>query len=392
MSYPFGPAERLDLHPRFADLRRDQPLARITMPYGGDAWLATRYADIRTVLADSRFSRAATVGADVPRLAPPIGDSNILSMDPPEHTRLRRLVGKAFTQGRVEQLRPQVQVIVDGLIDTMVASGPPGELVEGICWPLPITVICQLLGVPASDRGKFRQWVDQMLALGDDTTPESIGSAAGNLYEYMMALIATRRDEPADDLLSALVQARDSGDQLSEQELTSLGVVLLAAGHETTANQFGCHLYLLLSQREYWEQLVTDPDLVPRAVEECLRFAPLGTAGDDARIATEDLELGGQLVRAGEAVVVDFALGNRDGAAFPNPDVVDFNRKENAHIAFGHGVHHCLGAPLARLELKVAMATLVRRLPGLSLAVPADEVPWRSDRLVRGVRSLPVTW
>jgi len=392
LPYPFGPADKLDLHPRYAELREDQPMARITMPYGGEAWLATRYEDIRKLLADPRFSRAATVGTDVPRLAPPFGDPNILSMDPPEHTRLRTLVGKAFTPGRVDRLRPQVQAIVDDLIDALIEAGQPGDLVDKLAWPLPIRVICQLLGVPVEGQARFRSWVDLMLALGEEATAESIAAAVGNLQDYMSGLISQRRSEPTDDLLSALVAARDDEDKLSEQELVSLGVVLLAAGHETTANQFGCHMYLLLSQPEHWHQLVADPELVPRAVEELLRYAPLAVAGDDARIATEDLELGGQLVRAGEAVVMNPALGNRDGSVFPNPDQLDFSREVNPHIAFGYGIHHCLGAPLARMELRLAIGTLARRLPELRLADPVDEVVWRTDRLVRGVRALPVMW
>jgi cytochrome P450 len=391
-TYPFGPAERLELHPRYGELRRTEPLARITMPYGGEAWLVTRYEDIRTVLSDPRFSRAATVGNDVPRLTPGIGEDNILAMDPPEHSRLRRLVATGFTVRRVEQLRPRVQAMVDELLDEMIASGAPADMAEGLAWPLPVRVICELLGVPLADRDKFRTWVGLTLALGNETTPEAMADAADRLQKYMSGLIARRRAEPADDLIGALVAARDDGDKLSEQEMITLAITLLAAGHETTANQLGCHIYTLLAQPDYWRRLVADPELVPSAVEELLRFTPLGVSGDDARIATEDIEVGGHIVRAGEAVIANPAAGNRDPLVFDRPDEIDLARKHNPHIAFGHGVHHCLGAPLARLELQVALGTLVRRLPGLRLAIPADEVPWRTDRLVRGVSALPVRW
>lgn len=392
LTYPFGPAERSDLHPRYGELRRDQPLVRIAMPYGGEAWLPTRYEVMKTMLADPRFSRAAIVGKDVPRLAPLIEEPNIMNMDPPDHTRLRKLVAKAFTTRRVEELRPHVQAIVDDLIDALIESGQPSDLVEGLAWPLPTKAICHMLGVPVADQDKFRGWVDLIMAMGEITTPESISGAAVSIAEYISGLIAQRRAEPADDLLSALVAAKDNEDKLSEEELTTLGVVLLAAGHETTANQLGCHLYLLLSQPERWQQLVADPELLPRAVEELLRYTPLSVASDDVRIATEDVELAGQIVRVGEAVVMNPAVANRDNSVFAHPDELDLSRAENPHIAFGHGIHHCLGAPLARMELRIALGTLVRRLPTLRLAVSADEVPWRTDRLIRGVSALPVRW
>jgi cytochrome P450 RapN len=390
-TYPFGPIERLDLDPHYAQLR-EQPLVRVHMPYGGDAWLATRYDDIRTVLADPRFSRAETVGKDVPRTMPLIQhDPSILGMDPPEHSRLRKLVAKAFTARHVDSLKPRIQAIVDELVDTMVAAGPPADIADSLSWPLPIIVICELLGVPVEDRELFRRWTDLILSTGG-VDPARIEEARNGLNDYLAELIARRRVEPTDDLLGQLVLARDDDDRLSERELIVFGVTLLVAGHETTANQTGNFVYTLLDDRRLWQSLVDDPDLVPNAVEELMRFVPLGASASFARIATEDVQLGGQLVRAGESVLVELASGNRDRTVFKDPDEVDFARETNPHIAFGHGVHHCLGAPLARLELRMAVGTLVRRLPGLRLAVPADEVPWRADRLVRGVRALPVTW
>jgi cytochrome P450 len=273
----------------------------------------------------------------------------------------------------------------------MIAGGAPADLAESLSWPLPITVICELLGVPVEDRDKFRTWTDQILSLsGHDL--ERIEEARVGLYGYLAELIAQRRVEPTEDLLGQLVIARDEDDRLSEEELIGFGVTLLVAGHETTANQTGNFVYLLLEHPERWQQLVDDPDLVPSAVEEMLRFVPLAASAAFSRIAKEDVEVGGQLVRAGEAVVAHFAIANRDTAVFEHPDELDLTRQENPHIAFGHGVHHCLGAPLARMELQLAVGTLVRRLPGLRLAVPADDVTWRADRLVRGVRALPVAW
>ena len=391
-AYPFGPTERLDLDPEYARLRAERPLVRVRMPYGGEAWLAIRHEAVRIVLADPRFSRAATIGKDVPRTQPLIQhDASILGMDPPEHSRLRKLVAKAFTARHVDNLRPRVQEIIDDLIDTMIAAGPPADFAESLAWPLPITVICELLGVPTADRDRFRRWTDLMLAL-DRTDPALIEDARTNLNAYLAELIAQRRTEPTDDLLGQLVVARDEGDRLSELELIMFGVTLLIAGHETTANQTGNFVYTLLSDRRLWQTLVDDPGLVPAAVEELMRFIPLGASAAFARIAKEDVDVDGQVVRAGEAVLVQLNSANRDESVFAHPDEIDFGRAENPHIAFGHGVHHCLGAPLARLELRMAVGTLVRRLPGLRLAVPAEEVPWRSDRLVRGVQALPVAW
>ncbi|HEX4725823.1 MAG TPA: cytochrome P450 [Pseudonocardiaceae bacterium] len=390
-TYPFGKPEGLDLDPNYARLRAEG-LARVEMPYGGEAWLATRYEDVKTVLADPRFSRAETHGKDIPRIMPGIQyDPSILSMDPPEHSRLRKLVAKAFTARHVERLRPRVQAIIDELLDGMIATGSPANLAESLSWPLPIVVICELLGVPVEDRDRFRVWTDLVLALGGVEMSE-IEDASKNIQGYLAELIAKRRVEPTEDLLGQLVAARDDDDRLSEQELIVFGVTLLIAGHETTANQTGNFVYLLLNQPELWQRLVADPDLVPSAIEELSRFTPLGAAGDFARIATEDLELGGQLVRKGDAVIVQFAAANRDASVFERPDEIDLDREHNPHIAFGHGVHHCLGAPLARLELQLVIGTLVRRLPELRLAVPAGDVTWRADRLVRGVQALPVAW
>jgi cytochrome P450 RapN len=390
-TYPFGPPDGLKLNPNYAQLR-GEPLVKVEMPYGGEAWLATRYEDVKIVLADPRFSRAEAVGKDVPRVMPPIEqETSILSMDPPEHSRLRKLVARAFTARQIERLRPRTQAIIDELLDQMIAAGSPADLAESLAWPLPITVICELLGVPVEDRDKFRVWTDRLLSLSGAEI-EQTQQARESLDAYLAELIAQRRVEPTEDLLGQLVLARDEGERLSEGELVTFGVTLLVAGHETTANQTGNFVFLLLDQPQLWQQLVGDPDLVPAAVEELTRFVPLGASAAFARIATEDLELGGQLVRKGESVVTTIASANRDEAVFDRPDEIDLTREQNPHIGFGHGVHHCLGAPLARLELQLAVGTLVRRLPGLRLAVPADDVAWRVDRLVRGVRALPVAW
>jgi cytochrome P450 len=390
-AYPFGQPERLIIEPGLARLRAEQPVLRVRMPYGGEAWLVTRYADIKTVLADPRFSRAAATGrAETRATGVQAPSSSILSTDPPEHSRLRRLVAQAFTARRIELLRPSTQQIVDDLLDTMIAEGPSADIAEAVAWPLPIRVICDLLGVPEEDRDRFHALTDDLLVFSAD--PAHANDSWQQLRDYIAGLAARRRAEPTDDLLGVLVKARDDGDRLSEEELVSFGSFLLAAGHETTANQTGNFLYTLLTNRHCWEELVAQPDLVPAAIEELSRITPLESSTLSVRIATEDLELGSTRIKAGEAVTVVLASANRDADVFEHPDEIDFHRASNPHLAFGHGVHHCLGAQLARMELETAIATLVRRLPSLRLATPADDVPWRTDRVLRGVAALPVTW
>ena len=272
--FPFGAAVQLSVHPKLAEVRQNTPVLRIAMPYGGDAWLATRYDDVKMVLADPRFSMAATVGKDVPRPMPNIAyESSILTMDPPEHGRLRKLVAKAFTVRRVEALRPRIQEILDRLTDDLLAAGSPADLAATVNWPLPITVICEMLGVPVEDQRRFREWTDKMLVInGDGTEAEA---SRQHLKDYLRDLIAKHRVEPQDDLLTELITARDVDDRLSEEELITFTITLLVAGHETTANQTGNFVFLLLANRALWETLVADPDLIPAAVEELLRFVPL---------------------------------------------------------------------------------------------------------------------
>jgi cytochrome P450 RapN len=390
--YPFGAAERLELDPEYGRLRDGGELARVTMPFGGDAWLATSYEDVKTVQADPRFSLEATFAADVPRTMPLIPtDPNLLTMDPPDHTRLRRLVAKAFTARRMEQLRPRAQEVVDGLLDRIVAQGPPADLVEDLALPLPITMICELLGVPFEDRDRFRCWSDTVLAI-TAYTPDEIATARDELKEYLAELVQQRREQPTDDLLGVLVVARDEDERLSEEELIQFGITLLVAGHETTANQIGNFIYTLLTHPEQLNVLKADPSVLIPAIEELLRFTPLGSSAGFSRIALEDVELSGVLVRAGEAVVAQGAAANRDKSVFDHPDELDFGREHNPHIAFGHGAHHCLGAQLARIELQVAIGSLVRRLPDLRFAVPEAELSWKSGMLMRGLTQLPVEW
>ncbi|MFJ7414369.1 cytochrome P450 [Streptomyces sp. NPDC098077] len=388
-AYPFGPVDRLDLDPTLVEVCGEHPVLRVRLPFGGDGWLVTRYADVRTVLSDPRFSRAAAAGDHVPRtvaVAPP--STSIMGMDPPDHSRLRRRVMRAFTVRSIDALRPRIEEIVNGLVDTMTERGAPTDLAAVLTWPLPITVICELLGVPSADQDRFTEWVDGLLILDD---PERSAHSRRLLGDYLAELIGRRRAEPTDDLLGEL--AADSGkDPLSEEELVSLGISLLSAGQEATANQIGNFVYTLLTRPALWRQLVADPSLIPPAVEELSRFIPISATAGFTRVATEDLELGGQPIRAGDAVVAELGMANRDPEVFDRPEEIDFHREQIPHVTFGYGIHHCLGAQLARVELRVVLETLVTRLPGLRLAVPADRLAWRAERLIRGVAALPVRW
>jgi cytochrome P450 len=390
--YPFGALDRLNLDPLYAELRRREPVTRVRLPFGEEAWLATRYQDVKVVLGDPRFSRAAGVGRDEPRTTPqPIG-IGMMSMDPPDHSRLRRLVAKAFTARRVEQLRPAAVAIAGELVDAMIAAGPPADLVEEFATPLPVRVICRLLGVPPTDQQLFRTWSEAIVST-TSLPPETIVEYLGSLYAYMAGLIAQRREVATDDLIGALVRARDEdNDRLTEQEMVELSAGLLAAGHETTVTQITNFVYVLLTHPQQLAVLRARPELVPGAVEELLRYVPLGAAAVLPRYATEELELGGVRIRAGEPVIPAMSSADRDDTVFDDPDRLDLTRGAVPHLGFGHGVHHCLGAQLARMELQVALGTLLARLPELDLAVDEKELEWKSGVLVRGLRGLPVTW
>ncbi|GAB0103138.1 cytochrome P450 [Nocardia sp. JMUB6875] len=391
--YPFGDPVRLDQHPMAAKLQREEPISRVRLPFGGEAWLVTRYAEVRSVLSDPRFGRAATVGReDVPRVRETPALPNVLtSMDPPELTRVRKLTMTAFTSRRVQELRPRAEQIVDELLTAMADSGSPADLVTALALPVPVTVICEMLGVPARDQHRFREFSDAVMSTTAVTAEERMAAYA-ELTTYLTEQIAVRRTDPTDDLLGALVAARDNEDRLTEDELITLGITLLVAGHETTANQISNFTYTLLTTPGAWERLRADPELVPTAVEELLRFIQLGNGGAFPRIASEDVEIAGTLVRAGEALFVDLQAANRDESVFEDPHALTLDRHHNSHLAFGHGFHHCIGAQLARLELQVALTALLRRFPNLRLAVPADEVPWKSGMLLRGPKSLPAAW
>jgi cytochrome P450 len=311
---------------------------------------------------------------------------HMLNVDPPDHTRLRRLVSAAFTVRRIEALRPRIEQITDELLDAM-AEQDVLDLIDAFAFPLPIQVICELLGVPVADRDSFRAWTNAII--GGVSARDELPAAAEGLVRYLRDLVRAKRAAPADDLLSALVGVRADRDQLTEDELTSMGFLLLIAGHETTVNLIGNAVYALLNHPDQLARLRAEPALLPAAIEEFLRYeSPVETS--TFRIATEPVEIAGQVIPAGHTVLIGLLSANHDDTRFPDPDRLDVTRQDYPHLAFGHGIHHCLGAPLARLEAKVALGRLLPRHPAIRLAVPSHEVTWKPGTLIRGLTTLPV--
>jgi len=370
---------------------------RAALPDGQAVWLLTRYADVEAAFAHPRLvkdPRNALSPAELARVparpeATRYTRTNMLVRDPPDHTRLRRLVSKAFTPRTVEQLRPRVGAIADELLGAVAGRGEM-DLIDEYAFPLPITVISEMLGVPAADRDRFRDWSDAILAA---IPPQPVTPAASEALEglrgYMEARFEERRRAPADDLITGLVQAEEAGDKLSREELQGMVYAILLAGYETTAHLIGSGALALLRHPDQLAKLRADPALMPSAVEELLRFcSPAATS--TLRYAAEDVVVGGVVIPKGDMVLVVITAANRDPARFPSPDSLDITRADNQHLAFGHGIHYCLGAPLARVEGEIAFETLLRRMPDLRLGVSPEALAWRPSFVLRGLASLPV--
>jgi cytochrome P450 len=393
-SYPMARAKGcpFDPPPGLRDLQQKGPLTRVRLWDGSTPWLVTGYAEQRAVFADPRIS------ADVTRPGyPSVSPSAILSeslgflvMDDPEHARLRRMVTAPFTTKRVEAMRPTVQKIVDDLIDGMLAGPKPVDLVDAFALPVASLVICELLGVPYSGHDFFQENSKVLAKL--ELTPEQRSGAYGRLVEYLDNLIGDKMAQPQDDLLSDLAERVKAG-ELSRLDATRTAVLLLVAGHETTANMIALGTLALLERPDQLALLrdSADPKLVTSAVEELMRYLTIVDKGR-SRVALEDIEVGDQVIRAGEGVILANDIGNRDPKIFAEPDRLDLRRDAHRHLAFGFGVHQCLGQPLARLELQVVYGTLYRRIPTLRLATELERVPFKYEASVFGVDSLPVTW
>jgi cytochrome P450 len=400
IDFPFPePPTLYHPNPELAELQSQCPVAKVQLPDGNSAWLVTRHADVRQVLIDPRFSRAAALAAGPDQGFAALAAESIIGMDPPHHTRLRKLVAGAFTVRRIDAMRPRVIALVNQLLAEVVALPQPVDLVEHFSLSLPVHVICELIGVPASDRETFHAWSDAVMG-SNAKDPAVMLSAFRSLQDYFTDLIAAKRrllaENPdlATDLMSALITVRDEdGDRLSEEELVGLGITLLIAGHETTANQINMILLTLREHPEQWRKLQYDPSTLPVAVEELMRFTQLGSGGAAmARVTTEPVELSGVTIPAGQAVLPALGAANRDPLVFEDPDCLRLDRAVNPHIGFGAGIHHCLGAQLARMELQEALAGMLRWLPGLAVAVPDDELDFKPSMIVRSLERLPVTW
>ncbi len=384
---PFAPAPELT---RRADR---EPVSRVELWDGSTAWLVTRHADARAVLADPRVSvDVAQPGFPHTNAVSKARDARmktLMQMDPPEHTAQRRLLTGDFTVRRMEALRPRIQRIVDDLADQLLAGPNPVDLLEAFALPVPSLVICELLGVPYGDRDFF-QGVARTLVM-DQADPAPALAAGEELNAYLEELVNRKDAEPGDDLLSKLVVGPYRSGVLSKREIATTGQLLLVAGHDTTAAMIALGTAAQLAHPDQFGAVRDDPALVADAVEELLRYLSV-THTEARRVALEDLEIGGRLIRAGDGIIVVKSTANRDGSVFPDPDALDVRRKARHHVAFGFGLHQCLGASLARVELQVVFGTLYRRIPTLAPAVPLEQLVFKENAVFYNVRELPVTW
>jgi cytochrome P450 len=379
----------IDPHAAFAQMRGAGRVVQIPLTPTARAYLITHHDDAKRALTDPRFAKAPANNFLPPEMVKAGLGKHMLNFDGAEHSRLRRLVSLEFTPRRIEALRPRIQEISDSLIEAM-RGGDSADLIDDYAFPLPFQVICELIGVPMVDRDAFRSWSNILL---DEFLARSAESAvaASSMLSYVQDLVARKRSEPDDALLSGLIQAGHEGDRLGEDELTSLVFLLLVAGHETTVNLIGNAMLLLLRHPDRLAALRAEPGLIPAAIEEVLRFeSPVKMT--TLRMAAEDVTVGDTTIPAGSVVFIGLMSANRDAAVFAGADTFDPDRTDTGqHLAFGHGIHFCLGAPLARLEGRIAVEGLLRAFPGMSLAAREEEAPrWRAGRLLRGLAHLPV--
>ncbi|MCL7367026.1 cytochrome P450 [Streptomyces ardesiacus] len=380
-----------EFDPVLAALMREGPLTRVRLPHGeGWAWLATRYDDVRAITNDPRFGRAEVTRRQVTRLAPHFKPrpGSLAFADQPDHNRLRRAVAGAFTVGATKRLRPRAQEILDGLVDGMLAEGPPADLVERVLEPFPIAVVSEVMGVPAADRERVHSWTRQIISTSGGA--EAAERAKQGLYGWITETVRARADGDGDDVYSLLGAAVGRG-EVGETEAVGLAGPLQIGGEAVTHN-VGQMLYLLLTRPELMTRMRERPGARGTALDELLRWISHRTSVGLARIALEDVEVRGTRIAAGDPVYVSYLAANRDPEVFPDPDRIDLDREPNPHLAYGNGHHFCTGAVLARMQTELLVDTLLERLPELRLAVPADQVAWRRKTMIRGPRTLPCTW
>ncbi|MFJ3442539.1 cytochrome P450 [Streptomyces sp. NPDC086081] len=380
-----------DFDPILRELMDEGPVTRIKLPNGeGWAWLVTRYDDVRTVTNDPRFGREAVMDRQVTRLAPHFIPSRgaVGFLDPPDHTRLRRSVAAAFTARGVERVRERSRRMLAELVDEMLQDGPPADLTEAVLAPFPIAVICELMGVPAADRHDMHTWTQLILSSAHGA--EVSEKAKKQMGAYFADLIGQREGGTGEDVTSLLGAAVGRG-EVTLEEAVGLAV-LLQIGGEAVTNNSGQMFYVLLTRPDLAERLRAEPEIRPRAIDELLRWIPHRNAVGLSRIALEDVEIGGARIREGDAVYVSYLAANRDPEVFPDPETIDFSRSPNPHVSFGFGPHYCPGGMLARLESELLVDALLDGVPGLRLAVPAEDVPFKKGALIRGPEALPVTW
>lgn len=387
LSTPFDQEFFQDPYPTYARLRGEGAVHRIALPDGSPVWLVTRERDVRAGLTDARLSvnKAHSTHGYRGFSLPPALDANLLNIDPDDHLRLRRLVSKGFTPRHVEQLRARVATVAAQLADRLAEAGQ-ADLVTTFAHPLPLAIIGDLLAVPEADSRTFSGWVGAMFA---PEYPGHTAEAIGHIHRYLVDLIAARRARPADDLLSSLIATRDDGARLSEDELVSLAFLILMAGSENAQHLISGGLLTLLRHPDQLSTLRARPELMPEAVEELFRFAHPNQMAI-RRFPTEPVDLGGVRIPAGDTVLLGLASAHRDPARYPEPDRFDLHRADKAHLALGHGVHYCLGAALARLEIRTALTTLLDRFPRLRLAVPDEQLEWRASFRSHALKRLPV--
>lgn len=371
-SYPFSEPIGLELDPTYAELRTQCPVSRVRFPNGGEGWLAASYETVKAVLTDARFSRSAAVNKDVPRLSPLHGPRSLLTLDPPDHTWVRRLLSVGLTPRHIQNLRPQTQQVVDRLLDGLQ---PPADVSTQFSLPLAITATCDLMGIPRENHEVVHHLIDGMSRMTQ--RPEQHAAVHERLSAFCVDLIESRRREPVEDLIGLLVKAQDEVEGFTDEELVMLIRLFIIAGVDTTANQLSNSVYALLTHPDQLALLRARPELYPGAVEELLRFVPL-TTGSFTRVATADVEIAGVTVPAGDGIMVSLPSANRDESAFAEPNRLDLTRdRDNRHVAFGHGPHHCPGSQLARMVLQTALRSFVERLPTVRLAEPVSYVPSR---------------